>query len=151
PTTPMRRFNAKLFFGLVFGTVVLVAVTFLAHWLQSGRIARALLAQADRAEQEGSLDQAARYLSRYLELRPDDIEARARLGQALADEKIAVTVKACTRALFVLEEVLAKQPDRRDLRLRLIRLALALPRREVAREHLNRLIQANPEDGEAEF
>jgi tetratricopeptide (TPR) repeat protein len=147
----MRRFNAKLFFGLVFGSVLLVALTFLVHWLQAGRIATALLAQADRAEQEGALDQLARYLSRYLELRPDDIEARARLGQALSDEKMAVTPKACTRALFVLEEVLAKLPERRDLRLRLIRLALALPRRKVAREHLTRLTQTNPDDGEAEF
>src|SRR5438045_3258938 len=112
----MRRFNAKLFFCLVFGTALVVALSFGVHWLQTGRIASAFLMQADRAEQQGQREQVVRYLSRYLELEKDDLDTRARLGNALADEKVAVSPKARTRALFVLEQVLAKAPERRDLR-----------------------------------
>ena len=112
----MRRCNVKLLFGLVFGTALLVGLTFLVHWLQTGRLARALYAQADRAAQKGEDAEAARFLGRYLELEPDDLDARARFAQALAGEKVAVTSKARTRALFALEQVLTKKPDRRDLR-----------------------------------
>src|SRR5262249_34988074 len=138
----MRRLNGKLLFGLVSGSALLVALTFFVHWLQTGRIARALLAQADRAEQQGELADTARYLSRYLELEPDDIETRARYGRTIADERLAVTPRARARALFVLEQVLAKLPDRRELRLRLVRIALELQRRDLAREHLTFLTRA---------
>jgi tetratricopeptide (TPR) repeat protein len=147
----MRHFNSKLFLVLVFGTALLVALLFGINWLQTGRIARAMLSQADRAEQQGKNDQVIRYLSRYLELERDDVDTRARLGQALSDEKVAVNPKARTRALFVLEQVLAKQPERRDLRLRLVRLALDLDRRDLAREHLAVLTQERKDDGEAEY
>ncbi|MBL8796384.1 MAG: tetratricopeptide repeat protein [Planctomycetia bacterium] len=147
----MRRLNARLFFFLVFGSALLVAVTFGVHWLQTGRIARAMLQQADRAEQQGHTDQTIRYLSRYLELEPDDLEARARLGDKLADEKTAISPRARTKAIFLIENVLAKSPERRDLRLKLVRVALLLDQNKLAREHLAILTANGAEDGEAAF
>src|SRR5581483_7995724 len=111
---------------------------------------RALLAQADRAEQRNEPAEAARFFSRYLELKPDDIDTRARLAQTLASEQVAVNPRSRTRALFVLEQVLAKKPERRDLRLQLVRLAMELQRRDLARDHLTTLTQAGA-DGEAEL
>lgn len=146
----MRRLNVKLLFALILGSILLVGITFLVNWLQSGRIARAMLAQAERAEQRDDPVEAARFFSRYIELQPDDIDSRARLAQTLANEKVAVNQPSRTRALFVLEQVLAKKPDRRDLRLQLVRLAMDLQRLDLAREHLTILTQAGA-DGEAEF
>jgi len=50
------------------------------HWLQSGRIAQALLWQAEHAQEQGRHRQAVRYLNRYLEFVPADLEKRAELG-----------------------------------------------------------------------
>lgn len=147
----MRRLNAKLFFCLVFGSALLTAITFGVHWLQTGRIAQAMLQQADRAEQQGQNDQVVRYLSRYLELAPDDLEARARLGDKLADEKTVLPPRARTKAIFLIENVLAKSPERRDLRLKLVRVALLLGQRNLAREHLVVLTTGRADDGEAAF
>jgi len=147
----MRRFNAKVFFFLVCGSALAVAVTFAVHWLQTGRIARTLLAHADRAGEQQDAALTARYLGRYLELEPDDWDARVRLSEALASEKVAVNARSRTRALFALEQVLARLPERHDLRLRLARLALDVQRRDLAREHLTILAQHKPNDGDVEF
>lgn len=147
----MRRLNVKLFAALVLGSFLLVGVLLLVHWLQSDRIADGLQARAERAEQEGELAEAARYLGRYLEMEPDDIEARARLGKLLAHEKLATNARSRSRALFVLEQVLVKQPDAHELRFRLVRLALELRRQDVAREHLAVLAKAWPEHGDVAY
>ncbi len=146
----MRRLNYKLFLGLVGGLVLLVAVTFLVHWLQTGSIARALLARANRAEQQDNLPDVARYVSRYLELEPDNVEERARLGRILADERLARSPNSRRRAIFVIEQVLLKQPERHDLRLRLARVALDLERPELAKGHLDILQKSLPDHGELE-
>ena len=144
----MRKLNVKLFLGLVCGCFLLVGLVVLVHWLQAGRIARGFLVRADRAEQQGDPKEAARYFGRYLELVPTDAEARARLGKVLADETVAVTVRTKTRALFVLEEALGKLPERNDLRFLLVRLATELQRHDLAREHLDKLNEAQPDDPE---
>src|SRR5262245_60750892 len=133
----MRRLNVKLFGGLVLGGVLLVALLVLVHWLQTGRIAQGMMARVEQAESQGEVAEEARFLGRYLELAPDDLDARARLGKLLADDRMATSSKTRTRALFVLEQVLVKQPDLHDLRLRLVRLALDLRRHDLAREHLS--------------
>lgn len=146
----MRRLNVKLVFCLFAGTTLFLAALFLVHWLQKGSIGRTLLARAERAEQQQELRQVVRYVSRYLELMPDDIEERAHLGRILASDQLAVTAKARTQAIFVIEQVLLKDSQRHDLRLRLVRLALDLDRQELAQQHLRVLQGTMKDNGEVE-
>src|SRR5208283_852332 len=146
----MRRLNLKLFLGLTCTLAVLVGATFAVHWFQTGRIARALLWQADRAEQQGNPEQFVRFLGRYVEMAPEDTEARVRFATAMSDERVARSPGAMTRAVLVLEQALARKPERDDLRLRLVRFALELKRTDLAREHLALLSKSRPNDAEVE-
>jgi tetratricopeptide (TPR) repeat protein len=146
----MRILNVRfllVLLGLAVATTSGVAIT---HYLQAGRIAAALLAQARAAEDEGRPAEAARCLSRYLEFMPRDVEERAHLGELLASPELAVSPHACGRAVMVLEQVLGRDPDRRDSRRRLVRLALDTGRPELAREHLKVLCDSSSSDAEAE-
>ena len=120
----MRRLNVKLFLYLLAGLVLFSGTLFAVHRLQAGNISGGLLYQANQADKDGHPKQAARYLGRYLDFVPGDVEARARLGKTLADPRLAVTTRARERARFVLEQVLARDPDRHDVRRTLVKLAL---------------------------
>lgn len=147
----MRRLNYKLFLCLCGALVVLIGLVFAVHWFQTGSISRALLARADRAEKDNKPEQVDRYISRYLELQPDDNEQRARLGRILASESQATTPKARARAALVLENVLRIEPDKHDLRLKLVALDLDLDRLPAAEEHLDYLQKAQKDNGEVEY
>src|SRR5436309_6592480 len=146
----MRRINVKLLFCSLGCLLLLCAATVLAHYFQSGRIAHALLVQADRAENEGHPEEACRFLSRYLEFVPEDTDQRARLGGLLASDRIIQGGGSNQRALFVLEQVLARDPDRQASRLLLVKLALDLQRNELVAGHLKALQESLPDDGEVE-
>src|SRR5262245_14075538 len=104
----MRRLNLKLFCYFLGGLVVLSGGVFAAHELQASNIREGLLWQARQAEKDGRPAQAARYLNRYLEFVPGDLETRARLGKLLADARVAVTPRARDKARYVLEQVLTR-------------------------------------------
>src|SRR5262245_26629106 len=144
----MRQFNTRLFFALLGSTAALGVGLFAVHWLQTGRIAQALLYQARRAEEQGQTDQAARYLGRYLEFNPSDLPERANLGRALAsmvlDDAKPDSPRTREKALFVLEQVVAQDGGQSDLRLRLIKVAMIERRYDLALKHLKEL----PEDAE---
>src|SRR5262249_60602584 len=120
------------------------------HELQPGRFVVALLCQADGAEKEGRLGDAVKYLRRYLEFVREDWDARARLGRLLATGKLAVNMRAREDALFVLEQVLAHEPARNDLRPLLVRLAMDLKRWKLAGDHLDVLVKTQPDNGAVE-
>jgi Tfp pilus assembly protein PilF len=148
---PMRRLNYKLFLCLVAALVVVTGLTFLVHWLQTGSISRALLARAERAEKQGQPHEAARYISRYLELQPDDNEQRARLGRTLAGDQFAGSPRTRQRAAFVLEEALRRDSDLHDLRFKLVRVYLDLGQPDKAREHLEVLQKSHAQNGEVAY
>ncbi len=146
----MRTLNVKfllILLGLVTLTVTAVVVT---HALQTSRIAGALLARAAAAEDQGEPRVATLYLSRYLEFRPADVEQRARLARLLASPEMADSPQGRGCAIAVLEQVLGRDPDRRDCRRLLARLALDAGDREQAREALKILCDSGTEDAEAE-
>lgn len=146
----MRRLNLRLTLALL-GIAGLLAVgIFTANRLQKGRIARALLAQALAAEEQGRLTVAAKMLGRYLEFVPADLDERAHLGRLLASRDLATTPKAASRAILVLEQLLARDPDRRAERRLLVRLALDNRDRDRAAEHLKVLARSSEPDAEAE-
>jgi cellulose synthase operon protein C len=145
----MRQVNTRFFFILVGSTIVIAVGLFGVHRLQAGNIARALLWQAEQAENSGKANVAARYLGQYLDFVPDDIEERAHLAHVLSD--VAITPAARRRAEFVINQVLAWDPQRHDLRLALCRIALAGRRLEVVEEHLTYLQARQPESGDVAF
>src|SRR5262249_12730057 len=118
------------------------------HAFQSARIARALLWQAPDAEEEGRPHQAAKVLAPYPELEPSAHEERAPPCRHLADEKNATTPRARQRALFILEQVVTREPERLESRRLLVRTAFELRRYQSALEHLLALQKAAPKDGE---
>jgi tetratricopeptide (TPR) repeat protein len=144
----MKKLNVKLLIWVAALAVLLGLGTVALHSFQAGRIARALLWQSQRAEEEEQLDVAAKFLARYLELDPGDSEERARLGRILADPKMATTPRGYQRALFVLEQVVTREPERHDSRRLLARMAMSLGRYASAQEHLLILHKANPKDSE---
>jgi Tfp pilus assembly protein PilF len=138
----MRKLNVKLLMVLVLGTITLAIGVGVAHAFQYGRIAEALRFQARRAEELGQTNRVARYLSRYLEFRPRDVEARAELGRTLAGEAFAGSRRARARAARLLDEVLISEPDRPELRLLLAKVALEPEyfQLQVARKQLEVLL-----------
>jgi tetratricopeptide (TPR) repeat protein len=143
----MKKLNTRFLLILGSVTLLLAAGTAVAHQLQASRLGQALLWQADKAEKENRLDQAAKHLARYLEFQPEDTEQRARLGKLLASSNLPGTSKNHERALFTLEQVLAREPARNELRPLVVKLALELKRWKVAEEHLQILRKATPESG----
>ncbi|MCI0460203.1 MAG: tetratricopeptide repeat protein [Gemmataceae bacterium] len=142
----MRRLNVKLFLYFLASLALLAGAVLAVHRLQASNISNGLLWQANQADKEGRPDQAARYLNRYLEFAPDDLETRARLGKTLADRKVAVTTRAREKARFVLQQVLTREPDRHDVRRCLVRLLLDARYADLAEEELKYLEKAQPGD-----
>jgi cellulose synthase operon protein C len=143
----MNKLNTRFALVLVGCTLLLAGGTALAHQLQTSRLGQALLWQADKAEKENRPDHAVKHLGRYLEFQPDDLEQRVRLGKLLAGDQLRASSKNRERALFVLEQVLARDSAHHDLRPLVVKLALELKRWKVAEEHLQILRKAAPEDG----
>src|SRR5262249_43623169 len=122
----------------------------LVHRHQAKRNAGAILQQADRAEAEGNLEETADLLSRYLTLAPRDTDALARYGLTL--DRLATVPNARQQAFLVLEQVLRRQPQRDDVRRRLIQTAMhpQLQRFSDAAVHLDTLLAKAP-GGDAEL
>jgi cellulose synthase operon protein C len=149
----MFRLNKKKLWvaGLMAAVALFAAAVHVLHRVQVRRSARALLAQAGRAEKEGSPAKVVDSLGRYLAYVPGDIDARARYGLALAAAAPAASPQARGRAIDVLEDVLRRAPGRHDVRRRLAGLAIDLRRYADARAHLEVLLNSSPENGEWEF
>ncbi|MCI0379017.1 MAG: tetratricopeptide repeat protein [Gemmataceae bacterium] len=145
----MRKLNTRLFLILIAVTLCTGLSIFLVHRLQAGNISEALLWQANQAEKDGRLDYAARFLGRYLEFEPTDLEERAHLAKILTDPRMAHSPKALRRARFVLQQVLARAPQRHELRSSLCRVLLDLMQFDEAKEQLDILEKALPNSADA--
>ena len=141
----MRKLNVKLLLVLVIGTATLAVAVGVAHAFQYGRIGDALLFQARRAKDLGQSDRVARYLARYLEFRPRDLDARAELARTLAGDAFAGSLRAALRAVRLLDEVLTSDPGRTDLRRLLAKVALEpeVGQLQTARKQLEVLLPEN--------
>jgi tetratricopeptide (TPR) repeat protein len=140
---PMRKINGKLFLGVLIGTAVAAVALFAVHQFQYQRIAQALLWQAHHAEEQGQIEREARYLSRYLEFNPHDDVQKARLGSLWAGDGFANAPRLRWRAVRLLDEVLAHDSNRPDLRRQLVKTALELGFSDsvkLARGHLEKLL-----------
>jgi Tfp pilus assembly protein PilF len=138
----MRKLNIKLLMILVIGTATLAAAVGVAHAFQYGRIANALRFQARRAEEQGQPERVVRYLSRYLEFQPRDLEARVELARALASDDFSGSRRARARAVQLLDKALTDDPGRNELRRLLAKVALEpeIGQLQTARKQLEALL-----------
>src|SRR5581483_2298617 len=137
----MRKFNVKLFLILMAGVVVLGGALYGVHYLQYQRIARALLYQANRAEEQGQVERGAKYLKDYLEFAPHDTAAKKRLGLAWTSEAFVAKPRMRLRGVELLNQVLIKDPNQPELHKAIVRVSLypATPNPKAARDHLQPL------------
>jgi tetratricopeptide (TPR) repeat protein len=133
PMTLNKRFILTLLGLTVVGGVALVAV----HWFQSGRIAQALLYQADAAQAANASDNELKYLRRYLEFKPTDTKNLARLADLTLSQ--AKDQRDWTRANFLYEKLLRLDPAHTAGRRQLVQVCLRIGRYSDALAHVREL------------
>lgn len=133
-------FSAWVCGVLVFGAVGIVGV----HQLQSSRISAMLLRRARAAEAAGERPAAIRFLTRYLLFTPDDLNEQTKLALMLAEQ--ATRPAEFRRVFFLMDRILRTDPTREPVQRRLVDVAMHLHRWDDARQHLDRLLAAHPED-----
>ncbi len=144
----MRTLNLRFAALLLVITAILAGGVHLLHGFQMRRNAHMFLREAERARAEKKLAEAVRHYQRYLQFMPDNTTVLADYALVLAD--LAAERPGARRAAYeTLERALRADPQRNDLRRRLVPLALQLGRFSDAREHLaDHLLPAAPEDPE---
>jgi len=138
----MRRINLKLSLGLMLGTAAAAALIYGLHCLQYQRIAGALLWQARHAEEQGQVERMVRYLHRYLEFMPRDVDEKAKLGATLASDQYAHAFRERRYAFALLESVVTSDPTRLESRRLAVKMGLELGKLKPARDHLKYLWEA---------
>ena len=146
-----RQLNVRLVLILLVSIILLGAGVHTLHGFQVERSAVLLQERAKRAEKVGNLDEAEQYWKRYLGYEPADTEALIQYGLIL-DEK-AESCGEQLQAMFALERVLRREPDRTKIRRQVAELATDLERYTDAEDHLwgnqqHGLLREAPEDGE---
>jgi len=137
----MRRLNLRFVIVLLICGLAVGAGGYWLHTMQSHRHAALFLEQARQAKEDEKPQEAVGLLGRYLELAPDDTGALAELGLLLAD------LSQYRRAYTTLEKVLRHDPERTDVRRRLVEVAITLRRYSDARLHLEKyLLETSPGD-----
>jgi tetratricopeptide (TPR) repeat protein len=141
----LQRF-AYIFTGAIL-LAAPVAITLHGHLAERQiQQARQLLADAQRAEEEGNLEQALRDVKRALKLQPPDVQSLAWLGRLY--EQVDDDDDAPVRAMLHYEQALRADPRQHDLRRRLIDLAFGQRRFTDALYHLDQLRPHAPQDAQ---
>ena len=117
----MRRLNVKLLVILIVSTVVLVGGVVALHSYQVSRNADVLREIAQERYDAGEIEEAVRYLNRYLRYRPDDADTPCDFALWFAEMANLPTgqPEQKRRIPLVLEQALRGKPDRDDLRRKL--------------------------------
>jgi tetratricopeptide (TPR) repeat protein len=143
-----RTLNLKLFVSLLLAILVMAVGVHFLHAYQVRRSASGLLDQAAKAEEEERYADAAKLLSHYLGYVPEDTDALARYGFAL--DKLPPAPVVRLRTLLVFDQVLRLEPERTDVRRRLVSLAMDVERYPDAVPHLQILLEESPKNAELE-
>ena len=161
-STRRSRVRRILNTPLVVGTLVFLAIfvpgVYFWHGYQARQTAEAFLDRADELENDKKWGQAAGHLHLYLELHPEDVDARIRLAKTY--DRAAKSRPQKPRAIELYYQALSadmavadpKRPaaDRqRPLRQRLAELLIETGRFASAEMEANILLKADPEDRKA--
>jgi tetratricopeptide (TPR) repeat protein len=143
-----RRLDVRNLLLLIL-LVLTLSASFLVLKMYRQRQGRStLLDEARQRIQRKQTHLALGYVSRYLELNPDDVDALDLKAGLLAES--AQTEAEALAAIQAHNQVLGRDPRRQETRRRLIRLTLKVPGRARAAESLAReLIARGDDDAEA--
>jgi cellulose synthase operon protein C len=156
-----RRLNVRLLASIVILTLIFAVGAAQLHRIQIKRNAGALLRQSNQAESKGDLVKAEEYLGLFLGYQPSNPEALAKYSLIRAAR--ARTVDDRIQSIQAFERALRVNPHRRDVRRRLVEVAMSLNSFPVAEKHLKTLLgrqqpvstdqtrTGTPEDGEVEY
>jgi len=137
---------------LLAATIVVAVVTgsgiHVLHAYQIERNAETVLARAVIARDSGQNEQAIKLYSEYLGLKPGDTSGALSQMAVLLDDT-ARTAGEFSRVAATLEEASRQEPDRQDLRRRLVLVSIKLGRNQVAKAHWSKLTETP--DGETAF
>ncbi|HYV35442.1 MAG TPA: tetratricopeptide repeat protein [Gemmataceae bacterium] len=139
-----KSVNLKALAILIVTPMVLGGGLYFLHAFQVKRNARDLYDRALQMEKEGKVSEAVMVLEQYLGMAPHDDLALAKFGVMLAQD--AKNPRARERAVLVLDQVLRRDPNREDLRRKVVELTLSLGQFNAARHHLALLHKIHPED-----
>src|SRR5947209_3929895 len=128
-----RRFNVKFLVMVVGLGSLLGAGASLVYQTQLGRTVRALLREAELASARGDNPGAVQAFQRYLVIRPRSFDVLERYGLVLAQG--ATDARTQLQTYLTLEQVLRQDPTRREVRRRLVDVAMDLGRHKDARTH----------------
>jgi tetratricopeptide (TPR) repeat protein len=143
----MREKLNLRFLGYMLASLTALSTTWcVVHALQVWNNSKAILAQADYAEEQGNLIRAARFLGQYLEAVPEDTDARVHLGRVL--ERLATSPPQLYQVIQVYEQVLLREPGRVDIRKQIASLAMKLRDYGRALNQLKALKESQPKDSE---
>jgi tetratricopeptide (TPR) repeat protein len=146
-----RTVNVR-FLCILAGSLVLLTlgVAFL-HGYQVQRNAKVIKDRAQQAEDGKEFERAARYYQTYLGYVPNDVEAKKAQARCLEHKEEKRKTRAdWTRELFLLEQVLQREPENHEIRRRVIQLTMGMQRVNDAIEHITELLKSSPKDAELE-
>lgn len=144
------RLNYSLLIGLAIGGVLASGAVYGLWKFQIERKSGVLLGEAEKARAAGNYRDAAHYYSHYLSIHGGDDETRVKLAEAYADrlEQDDVQPEEVGIAIRVLESTVREMPDAMGVQRRLAELYGQLRRYQDALDHLNYLLEKNPDDAE---
>jgi tetratricopeptide (TPR) repeat protein len=143
-----NQLNVRLLFRVLMTLVVSATVVHLLHGWQMQRYARTASDDAERAESEGRLDQAATSWHRCRAFAPED--PRVMFRYALTLRRMTDSPRARAQALSLLRQVVAQQPTWNDARRCLADLALELGYPAEADRQLENLLPSSDDPAELE-
>jgi tetratricopeptide (TPR) repeat protein len=141
-----RRLNLRFLACLLGVGVVLGLGSHFLHGFQVRRNAEVLRQKAERAAEAGRIQEALGEYRRYLALVPTNGDAWG--DYALLLERTARSLHERLDAVEKMDQALRLQPDRRDVRKRLVHVTMELGRYNDAWHHLDKLLEASPDDPE---
>ncbi len=144
------RLNFKLLIGLLVGAVVVVGGVAGLYIIQAGRGAESLLRQAVDAREAGELRKERGFLSQYTRLRREDKDAAVRFAEVILAISELSDAEPSERGMGVpaIEALLRKHPDQDEMRRELIDILVKGGRAVNALDHVNYLLNTNPDDAE---
>jgi len=132
-----NQLNWRFLVKFALGTLVVTAVVHSIHMLQMGRLLEHLKKQAEVNATAGDLDRSALYYNRYVNYRPEDLEAKADYGLVLYRQ--SRTNAQRWRAYRLLQDVIQRNPQMDRIRWPLADLAVALGQHAEGSEFLKPL------------
>src|SRR5438876_6079626 len=134
----------RINFKLLLLTLTILVFTgtgaFFVHRFQVQRNAADLLVEAEHAQEQRHPDRAVRFLSRYLMLRPHDVDARVRIAELL--EQSAASPRQLRQVLGAYQQVLLRD-DRPTMHRKVAALQLVLGDYDDAQAELEALLKTD--------